>query len=350
MKIFIIGGTTVDREYDEYHDEIEVLHATMPSLGQKLLNRGHEILICSPFQGSADFEIVSGTCQSNSIKTHSIEFHYPEIEDVKEEIKKLCTKLSLTPSLFPYSAPEPFTYSWLLAQLRALDRSHAVIAVGGKPDKSANLLLLLAEGRRNAVLPLTFLGGAAALSFQRRRYELGDRLGEEYIHLLGEQNSIHEIVPLIERLVSELSTPSGKKKPNNFFISYARNRPAEADFVEMTLRRRNYSVIRDERDFSAGHSITREISENIYRTDVFVTLWSQEYACSPWCFDELDLALKLNQEGRLQLWLLCLDETRMVPPMARKLVNYPARTREELEDRILTLLEHLEMIQSKKTT
>jgi hypothetical protein len=110
----------------------------------------------------------------------------------------------------------------------------------------------------------------------------------------------------------------------------------------MTLRRRNLTVFRDERDFGAGRPIPSEITEFIHRADVFVTIWCREYACSPWCFDELVLALERHAAGALTLWLLCVDDTRIVPPGARDLTNYPARNREELERHILTLLEQRE--------
>jgi TIR domain len=143
-------------------------------------------------------------------------------------------------------------------------------------------------------------------------------------------------------LYSEMHQNGSKpSKPVKFFISYPRSRPWEADFVEMTLRRRNLSVFRDERDFGPGKSIPREISEKIYESDVFVAIYCTEYACSPWCFDELDLALSWQATGGPELWLLLVDEARIVHPAARELTNYPARSRVELEGQILRLIEGL---------
>jgi hypothetical protein len=98
-------------------------------------------------------------------------------------------------------------------------------------------------------------------------------------------------------------------------------------------------VYRDERDFGAGRSLPGEITESIHRANVFVAIWCREYACSPWCFDELELAIKRGKT----LWLLCVDETRIAPPAARNLISYPARNREELERHILTLLEQIRL-------
>jgi hypothetical protein len=143
----------------------------------------------------------------------------------------------------------------------------------------------------------------------------------------------------LDELTHERASKSKGIIPQRFFISYARSRPQEADFVEMILRRRNLTVFRDDRDFGAGRSVSGEISEYICQAQVFVTLWCKEYACSPWCFDEFDSALARHKDGHLALWLLCVDDTRIVPPAARQLINYPIRTREELEGRVLSLLE-----------
>jgi len=53
-------------------------------------------------------------------------------------------------------------YAWLLSQTYAMDRSHGAIALGGKVGRSASLLLGLVDVRKKPLLPLTFLGGAAA--------------------------------------------------------------------------------------------------------------------------------------------------------------------------------------------
>jgi hypothetical protein len=55
--------------------------------------------------------------------------------------------------------------------------------------------------------------------------------------------------------------------------------------------------------------------------------------------DALELALKRHKEGKTQLWILCVDDTRIVPPAARTLLNFPSRTRDQTERHLLTLLE-----------
>src|SRR5439155_26230495 len=118
---------------------------------------------------SADEAILRGTAPDlRGRDSPTIELHYPDSANVAREVNALKKALSLTNvKLFAHPLPtgddhkEEWGYGWLLAQLFAVDRSHAIVAVGGKSTGSANLLLLLAEGRRKPILPLTFLGGAA---------------------------------------------------------------------------------------------------------------------------------------------------------------------------------------------
>jgi hypothetical protein len=122
------------------------------------------------------------------------------------------------------------------------------------------------------------------------------------------------------------------------FISYPRRGPGEADVVERLLLRLQHDVFRDDKDFPPGAPLPEEIKAKIHQCTVFIALWCQEYACSPWCFDELQEALPLAEKKHLQLWILCLDDTRMVPKNARDLLAFPVNGRKELEGAILDLL------------
>jgi TIR domain len=344
MKVFVIGGASLPNSDPEYQTQLGMLQVAMQRIGKDLVSTGHDLLVCSPFQGSADAAAVRGAAEIMGRSDAAVvEFHCPDSSEVQRELTHLTESLSLT-SFRVYSHPLPsdehgkeqWSYGWLLAQLAAMDRSQAVVSLGGKLTASASLLLSLAESRRRAVLPFTFLGGASAQSFQRRRYELEDVL-QEKLAALHNVERIGETSALLERLVSAQLIRTMQQAPVRFFLSYPKCRPQEADFVEITLRRRNFEVYRDERDFGAGRPLTGEITEGIHRANVFVAIWCREYACSPWCFDELELAIKRGKT----LWLLCVDDTRIVPPAARNLISYPARSREALERHVLTLLEQI---------
>ncbi|RBN36059.1 hypothetical protein DMN50_37435, partial [Priestia megaterium] len=70
------------------------------------------------------------------------------------------------------------------------------------------------------------------------------------------------------------------------------------------LRRRNLQVFRDESKFGAGHAIPTLIEEAIYGANIFIAVWCTEYACSPWCFDEFELALDRADAEKIELWII----------------------------------------------
>ena len=142
------------------------------------------------------------------------------------------------------------------------------------------------------------------------------------------------------KLRCSVSGRRGVAEPT-FFISYARARPREADYVETLLRRRNHIVYRDEEEFEPSADTQAEIIKNIKRAGIFIALWCREYACSPWCSDELEIGLERHSEGLAELWIFCVDDTRIVPKAARSLINYPVDSREKLEAKILFLLTKL---------
>ena len=121
-----------------------------------------------------------------------------------------------------------------------------------------------------------------------------------------------------------------------------RSRPQEADLIEMILRRRGLEVLRDEQEFRPGSPLEGEIREYINKCDYFIAIWCAEYACSPWCFDELGLAIDRLAAEKLHLWIMRVDKTEIVPPAARKLLYYKVDGRSELEKRIIELLARLE--------
>lgn len=341
MRYFVIGGL----QDNEIKNEKELFENACVTIGQTLCDLGHSLIVCSPFIDSADYWVLQGFINSKPKKDQIIEFHFIDNRNVRTEIEKLeARNKHIRIIKIPYPAPrmesrKSFSYSWLLCQLQALESSQIIIAIGGKVDGSANLLLLLAESKRKPVLPLAFLGGAAGNSFLRRRYELEDRFGSNYT-LFSDSESIINSIKIGEQQFSFNFTKSRNDEAvPKFFISYPRARPGEADYIENLLRRRNLQVFRDESDFGAGHAIPKQIEEAIYEATVFIAVWCVEYASSPWCFDEFELALDRFDDGKIQLWIICTDGTRIVPKRARNLLYYNVSSREEIDGCILNLLE-----------
>jgi hypothetical protein len=353
MRIFVIGGTVVNSTEPKYQEQKLLLNSVCRQLGRSIAKAGHSAIVCSPFENSADLEVMRGFAEIPQPRP-AIEIHYPDSDEVRARLNEVIQELGITTvSRYPYPPPqtdekESWRYAWLLCQLNAIEHSQVTVAIGGQSDGSANMLLLLAEGKQKPLLPIPFLGGAANQAFYRHRYELTDRLGQA-TDILQDPGRITEFVHLADNLVNGGSVaPKVQGHRPRFFISYPRARPAEADYAETILRRRNMPVFRDETDFGAGHEIPNKIQEAIYSADVFVAVWCREYACSPWCFDELELALERHAQKLLELWILCVDETRIVPRRARDLVYYQIKSRDELEGRIVSLLDKLEENFSQK--
>lgn len=346
MKLFIIGSTPCKSESPGHLLERKRLTEACFTIGRSIAAAQHDVAVCSPFADSADFDILKGISSSPNADEITIDFNFVDTPSVRKALETTITELQLKKvNRIPHEPPrqideQGMRYAWLLCQLRALESSHATIAIGGNPDGAANMLLQLADGNRKPLLPLPFMGGAALFAYERRKYELEDYLSED-IKLLQDENAVGKIIPLISKLKSrKLSkiTSSHSKRSPKFFISYSRARQAEADHVETLLRRRNLTVTRDESDFGAGHSIPANIRDSIHQCDIFIAMWCQEYACSPWCFDELELALDRHEAAKIRLWIFRTDETRIVPKRARDLNSFSVKSRQELEGRIIELL------------
>lgn len=341
MKVFLIGGPSVKNGTPKFDDELALIAASCTVLGQEFAARNNSLVLCSPFKDSADYHAAIGAAnEQNPI----LEFHYPDTLPVTNELKKLILEIpSAQVNRMPcaplgdLSDAATMQYSWLFAQLSALDSSAAVIAIGGKPTGSAQLLFRLAAAKGKSILPLAFLGGAAADYFDMHNWDLFDVLGND-LDIVSDKTKIRRIPDLLDQLLA--GAPS--REENRFFISYARARPQEADYIETLLRRRNGIVYRDEEDFEPAAETQEEIIRNIKRSNIFIAIWCNEYACSPWCFDELEMALQRRKEGLSELWIFCVDDTRMVPREARTLNYYKVDSREALEGKLLYLINRLE--------
>jgi hypothetical protein len=349
MKVFVIGGVVLPDSDVGYEAQKQLVDRTMQRLGADIVRTGHELVVCSPFPGSADVSAVRGAVAASKTrrKPPVIDIHYPEHPDIESKIDELDRDLRIRTHRYADRVPLDASgkidpqYGWLLSQITAMERSQVTVGLGGRVGRAASLLFGVAQSRRKIVLPLAFLGGAASAAFQARRYELEDRL-KKRIAVLQDSTQIDKVIGVLETIAGPARKDSRPDKKRVFFISYARTRPQEADFVEMTLRRRGLDVFRDEHDFGAGKKVQTEIIEHIHQAEVFVVIWCKEYACSPWCYDEFEIALKRHKAGSLSsLWILQVDETRIVPPAARELIYYQVESRNSLEGRLLWLLEQI---------
>lgn len=338
MRVFIIGSfkDLINISSEQFSDYCY-------KLGKELAKYPIELVLCSPYEDSSDKQVFNGIIESDIVKLQ-INVICPNDENTPNKwetlfkananIKHFIEKLG-----YDETIENNQQFSWLYTQIQALSACDIVFVIGGRLEGSANLLLRIAEAEDKNVIPLYQLGGLAEHYFRRNYYKLLDTWGEDDLNLFGE----NEKISIIVKTVLDSPIPRKKKLIKNpdpiFFLSYSRARPQEADFVEMQLRRRGFTVIRDDHDINESVDITNAIQESINKADVFIALWSKEYACSPWCFDEMTTAVNKKQKDKYTIWLLCLDDTRIVHPRARNLLHFKVKTREEIEGRISLLLE-----------
>lgn len=331
MKIMIIGGKT------EKNESWEKIKESCIKIGKVLRQKNHTLELCSPFEDSADYWVLKGY-SSDVCNSVIVNYHYVKLDSVENQLHLLeneYLKINKIPNIVNRSdGSKDMQYAWLLCQLEALECCQCVLAIGGKNTGSANMLLRFAEGKRKLVIPFTIGDGAALQAYERREFQLKDKLGDAVYQL----NSTEHFESIIEKIDESVTIKSNEIGERKVFISYARKRPCEADYIEALLRRRNVSVFRDESEFGAGKEIPIQIEENIYKSNTFIAVYCAEYACSPWCYDELELALDLKEKEQIEIWILCVDDTRIVSKRARELVFYQVKSREEIEGKIVSLL------------
>jgi hypothetical protein len=226
VRIFVIGGVTVVDTDPDYTRQSDLVRRSMQRLGADVVESGHDLVVCSPFPPTVDVAALRGA--ATAIKAGRgnpvIDFHYPDQAEVRAELDRLVRELSIQPHHYAYRVTLAAAgniqgpYGWLLPQISAMDRSHVIIGVGGRPGRSASLLFGIAQSRRQLLLPLTFLGGAAASAFQARQYELEDRLKDK-IAVLHDPDQIGSVIGVLEALASAPLAESIQKRESRFFIS-----------------------------------------------------------------------------------------------------------------------------------
>lgn len=342
MKVFIIGSL------DAQHPAKSQFDFLSQSLGRELAKQAVTVIMCSPYPDSCDASVLSGIREASPHAQFCLELHYPRTEknesawqDQLAEVDNGVLVRKFGHETLVEVDQTAVKYSWLLSQLRAIEEADYIVLMGGRIGGSSDLLLRLADAQQKLVLPVPKFDGIGSVCFTNKRYQLRDLWGEAACDLLEQEITGLQLAELLlQHRTGQLVAPlQSHKGALSFFISYSRDRPAEADLVEMVLRRRNYEVLRDEQDFAPGEHIPQAIRHRINQATVFIALWCREYACSPWCYDELSLALRTHVEDGKGLWIFTLDTTRMVHPQARDRVTIPAGSRSELAAGLIQLLQ-----------
>lgn len=139
------------------------------------------------------------------------------------------------------------------------------------------------------------------------------------------------------KIIDDLLNFKNSDHVKKIFISYPREKTDIADYLEMILRR-NIIVFRDESDFTPGASIQNEIIQKLNDSNVFISLWCKENACSPWCYDEFEIALDKNQKSEMSIIILQIDDTRMIHPRARDIITYPVNSKGDIQNIVNKIL------------
>ena len=342
MKVFIIGSL------DAQHPAKLQFDLLSQSLGRQLAQQAVTVIACSPHPNSCDASVLRGIQEVTPNALFCLELHYPRTEQNEDAWQKQLAALNTQVRVRKFGHEilaevdqAAVSYSWLLSQLRAIEEANYVVLMGGRIGGSSDLLVRLAEAQQKLVLPIPIFDGVGAACFAHRRYQLRDIWGETACDILEQKITGLQVVELLlQHRNQQLAAPLQDHKGSiSFFISYSREQPAEADLVETILRRRNHVVLRDDQHFKPSENIPQAIQDRINQATVFIALWGREYACSPWCYDELSIALHNHLTKGKGLWIFSLDTTRMVHPLARDRVTIPASTRPELAAGLLQLLQ-----------
>jgi hypothetical protein len=327
--IFVLGGFTSAEPSDE---ERAVLAEFCERLGAAVASAGVNLVVCSPFKDSADYYALRGYLSSGFGGT--VHMHRPRSAFVEREFDRLRDEVGVDAAEqikdWFYPGPEKddreaVGQAWVLCQLMAMEQADAVVAVGGRQGRTATTILHLAEVRRKPVVPFGFLGGAAGSPFLRRDskathppLDVGKLMSKE---AAGEAVGIAEL--MVTARVGRLGRRLGP--PSAVFISRARIDSDYARALDDYLQEVGLAVMFGERALSADRTVESAIEDAVLRSDLFIVLWSRNYAASRYCHDEIELGLRRHRAGEIRLWLINLDGSDIVPPDARDLPTVTAR-------------------------
>ncbi|MEA5672241.1 TIR domain-containing protein [Pseudomonas sp. MH2] len=339
--VYVIGGET--GETADVDSELPQLHRASLKLGRVLARAGAHLVVCSPFPDSADYYVAMGYADANGGGT--IHFHsptHPKVEE-KRQLFRRTFGANLTIQDWDYPAPETeedgsWSQAWLLAQLQALEKADVVIALGGRVSKTASTLLHLAEAKGLPIIPFAFLGGVARRIYCRRDWA---RLNPGFDStILDSEGSVEKAVSIANRLVRDRVRRSiaNNSRPKTIFISVARQDSAMGVVLGDVLMSYGIEALFGESEIMSDQLIPTKIEQAIRRSDIVAILWSRFYAQSPWCYDELALALSLEAFSGMKVWLFNLDDSSIVPTQARKLPMISVRSEEALRRAVKDLI------------
>lgn len=309
-------------------------------MGIAAVRRGHTILVADDHLSSADRYVVRGVAryaEENPSRQIQIELNRPEGRDLRHT--GLPANVAVKQIFHQELERSVQGTGTLIPNLAALDASDVLLTVGGK--LTVQLMGNIAAHREKGVLAIPAFGGTSAELFERLRYlyksEFRDRLHAlSVLQSPWSEDSGERTVALAEALQNH----HGANPTHSYFLSYSWKESEAADHVEVLLQRSQRIVNRDESLFSAGIDLSDIVKSLIQESDTFVGLWSQRYAQSTWCPQELEYALNRQGQGEKprRVLLVMLDDEEAPIRLTGKL-RMPGKTRETRELSIRRILE-----------
>jgi nucleoside phosphorylase len=342
--VLVIGGVTEETEYPDY-EEAELAEFCR-RLGATIAKAGADLIVCSPVPDSADFHALLGYVQTGAGRTvHLHAPDHPYVSNKEAELRAMLgpARASQIKNWFhpgpETEDPKAMGEAWLLCQLMALDEADVVISVGGRVSNNANTILHLAEARQKPLVPFEFLGGASRRAFNRRDWKQ-IYPGLDYLKL-KDKDAVEDAMRLADHMVTALmrEVHGYAWPPRHVFVSRARADAVFAQHLDTYLSGVGLTVLLGEKVLASHQVVESAIADAVRQCDLFIVLWSRSFAASRFCYDEIEFALQRYREGQLQLWIINLDGSDIVPPGARGLPQVVAKTPQALLEVMRDLLE-----------
>lgn len=335
-RVFVIGGTTRATDFPAF--ELDVVRSAGKEIGERLAEADAQLLACSLFEDSIDRAAVYGYLDTNS--GVAIQIFCPQHPSIKTLLTQLNARFVHGSRLIrPWWCPGPdplpgvdndgkpkvaWGPAWTYCQLTALEEADVVVVLGGRVSESANILLRVAEARRKPIVAYTELGGVAKLVHERLNWPVRHP-GLDPGHLTA-PGAYRDVVSHINAVVSSEPRKDKTKPIEKVFISRA---SVDASFdnpvMEGLARWRIKSILGDDQRSPTADTLPA-IEIAMSSCDTVLVLWSRYYALSPWCHDELQLALRHEQVAGQRLWVYNIDGCELVPNELRRRIVPVTRT------------------------
>lgn len=340
--VFVIGGQT--GETADADAELPRLHQASLLLGRVLAKAGAQLIVCSPFPDSVDYYAALGYSDAKSGGV--IQFHSPthsRVEEKRHLLRKTLGRPGLVIQDWNYPGPESneedaWFQPWFLAQIQALEKADVVVALGGKVSQTASTILHLAEAKGIPIIPFAFLGGVAQRVYDRRDWS---RLHPGFdASILKDVDGIDHTIKIANQLlVDRMQLGESSERPKVVFISFAHQNAEMANVLRVALVSLGIEVLVGDDEIRPDQMIPATIEQAVLRSDVCAVLWSRQYALSPWCYDELSMAINRKEYGKIKVWLFNLDDSPIVPALARRLPAVSVRNAQAMQQCVRELLE-----------